>query len=329
LFVYTPATHNTLDLGRPVSASNQIAALVLGADGVVYGGTTSYQQGQLFAFNPATRVITDIVLPVTTTYQIDALTTADGRIYAGVGAQLVVYDPVTRDAHVLGAPQSCAFHTLAAGPDGRIYAGCSNQLLAYDPIKDEVTVVGKTPVAEIRSLAIGLGGRIYGSFFHEYTGRTIWYDSSVFVYDPRADRMLDLGMASTTGPVVLAACRDGAIYGGSNTTNSNYRGPAYLFAFRSDCPTGPVGTWDRITWEADTPPGTDLTVDVLNGYGVTTLVRNIENGGSLQAINPISNTAITLRANLSTTDPRVTPILKNWRVDYTFACNSQPDSGQP
>jgi hypothetical protein len=70
-----------------------------------------------------------------------------------------------------------------------------------------------------------------------------------------------------------------------------------------------------------------LTVDVLDGFNKPLLI-DVLNGGSLQAIDPISHTTISLRANLSTTDPRVTPILKNWRVDYVFACASQPVSGQ-
>ena len=130
----------------------------MGPDGLVYGGTTSYQAGRLFAFDPATRVITDITLPVTSTYWMEALTTAQGRIYAGIGNQLVAYDPGTRQAIRLGAPQPCAFHTLVAGPDGLIYAGCDDQLLAYNPQTAEVTLVGKTTVAEIRSLIVGSDG---------------------------------------------------------------------------------------------------------------------------------------------------------------------------
>ena len=110
----------------------------------------------------------------------------------------------------------------------------------------------------------------------------------------------------------------------SNTTNSNYAGPAYLFAFRTDCPQGAIGLWDKVTWQAQTPPGTRIAVDVL--YSVTALVRNIENGGSLQAIDAQKYPQLNLRANLFTSDPNVTPVLENWRVDYTFACGSQSNS---
>ena len=64
-------------------------------------------------------------------------------------------------------------------------------------------------------------------------------------------------------------------------------------------------------------------------YNGAALVRNIENSGSLQAIDAQKNPEISLRANLFTSDPSVTPVLQSWRVDYTFACAGPPGSGQP
>ncbi len=152
--------------------------------------------------------------------------------------------------------------------------------------------------------------------------------SKIFVYDPVEQRITNFGMDIGSGPVILTACGKSTIYGGSNTTNSNYSGPAYLFAFRTDCPQGAIGSWDKVTWQAQTPPGTRITVDILSGNGGPALVRNIENGGSLQAIDAQKYPQLSLRANLFISDPNVTPILQNWRVDYTYACSSQSGSAR-
>ncbi len=176
---------------------------------------------------------------------------------------------------------------------------------------------------EIRSLFVGNDQRLYGSIYNEYTNRmgAIFRNSKLLAYDTMHDHLIDLGIALPYGPFVLTACPNGILYVGTNTTNSNYMGPAYLFAFRTDCTSGPVGSWDRLTWEADMPPGTDIKVDILDPYNsAKPLLTGVQNGALLQSIDAQQHPAIRLRANLSTADPHVTPVLKRWRVDYTFAC---------
>lgn len=337
LFVYDPATDETWDVGRPADESVSIPALATGRDGLVYGGTLSYDhRATLFAFDPASGAITNIDLPVPQATLIEAVTVGeDGRVYAGVDSTLVVYDPATQQATSLGyidqTEPHCTIGALVTGPDGRIYGGCAARLFTYDPSDGSLSDLGDMQeLGRIAGLTVGGDGRIYGSVQHEYMSRSGKYRTNkVFVYDPVERRMTNLGMGVATGPVVLAACGEGLIYGGSDTTNSNYSGPAYLFAFRTDCTTGLVGTWDKVTWQADTPPGTRLMVDVLSQSGQL-LVGNVENGGSLQALDAASHPAIYLRANLFTSDPGTTPVLKNWRVDYTFTCNgdTQPRGAQ-
>jgi hypothetical protein len=144
-------------------------------------------------------------------------------------------------------------------------------------------------------------------------------DSELFAFDPAAQRVEPLALGLTSGLGTLAACSDGTVYVGSGSLNSMYSGPAYLFAFRPDCTSGLVGTWDRVTWEADTPPGTRVSVDVLSADG-RTLLPDVRSGTVLTGINSIQYPALTLQATLSSDNPATTPALKHWRVDYTFHC---------
>jgi len=81
-------------------------------------------------------------------------------------------------------------------------------------------------------------------------------------------------------------------------------------------------TWDIAVFNATTPAGTSLTVDVLPATGSSPIpgYANILSGTDLSAV---SERTIRLRANLSTTDPAATPILHDWSVTYTNAfCES-------
>jgi hypothetical protein len=192
------------------------------------------------------------------------------------------------------------------------------RFFVYDPAASVLTTVGE-PVKgngigenRIAALVVGNDGRVYGSVAHKYA------NSEIFAYDPATERLTNLGIALPLEVTALTTCNDGTIYGGTGVKNSYYRGSAYVFSFHTNCAAGPIGTWDSVAWEADTPRGTRITVDVLDRSGKVLL--NVRNGGSLRAINPSSNTAIMLQATLSTADARVTPVLKRWRVDYTFQC---------
>lgn len=323
LFLYNPRTGNTLDLGRPTTNTDQIAALTTGLDGLIYGGTVSYSgQARLFSIDPVQAQIKLLELPITQTYAIGPLAVGpNGRVYVGVGAALIVYEPASQQATVMGdtTSLSCTIQALAIDSDGQVYAGCGPYLVGYDESTGLFTQLatpgkenGYTP-GNVAALVVGHDKQVYGSIERNYS------NSELFVYRPGTKQSINLGIAIPTGVMALAMCPDGTIYGSSGTNNSYYGGPAYLFAFRSDCLAGPLRAWDHITWEADTPPGTSLTVDVLDEKGEV-LFGQVRNGGSLQSIAVQQHPAIRLRANLSTSDPHVTPTLKRWRVDYTFAC---------
>jgi hypothetical protein len=162
---------------------------------------------------------------------------------------------------------------------------------------------------------LGDDGLIYGSLASKSGA------GDIFTYDPRRPSQTPklIGAALKTGVTILVPGPAGVMYGAIGQYNSFYQGAAELIAFRTDCPSGPLGAWERLTWQAETPPGTRVVVDVLNQEGEL-LLADAPSGASLRAIDPISNTAIMLRATLSTQDPSVTPLLKNWRVDYAFSC---------
>ncbi len=319
IFVYDPATDQTLDVGKPTTSTARITTLITHSNGLIYGGTFAYRApGTLFEFDPAHNTLASIQTPLTQTYSIDALSVApNGSIYIGAPQNLLLFMPTTRQFAVLHHfKQWCSIHALLVHPNGKLYGGCGANLFSYDPSNGVVTELGAAATGiegNIAAVILGNDGRVYGSLDFKYT------NGHIFVYDPLTSRLSDLGIALPTGVTALTTCGDGTIFGGTGTTDSFYTGVSYLFAFRTDCISGPVGSWDRLTWEADTPPSTNLTVDVLDEQGEV-LLSQVSNGGSLQSIAAQQHPAIRLRANLSTFDPHVTPILKRWRVDYTFAC---------
>ena len=74
-------------------------------------------------------------------------------------------------------------------------------------------------------------------------------------------------------------------------------------------------TWDIVDYSATIPAGTTLTVDVLPANGTTPIpgYRNVLSGTDLSGI---SQRTIRLRANLSTTQRHITPVLHDWSVYY-------------
>ena len=85
---------------------------------------------------------------------------------------------------------------------------------------------------------------------------------------------------------------------------------------------GDNDTWDIAVFNATTPAGTMLTVDVLTETGSTPIAgyANILSGTDLSGL---SKRTIRLRANLSSDNPSVTPALHDWSVSFTNAsCES-------
>lgn len=333
LFVYDPAAGTTRDFGPAVAGTGQIAALAVAPGGLVYGGTISYDRATLFSFDPNTGAVVNLGASLPATHLVGAVAVAaDGRVFAGAGPALVMYDPAARSLTPLGSagtgdPTPCDIRALAIGRDGIVYGGCGTHLFAYQPGDTAVKVISDVSVteeeryqgypdygAQINAMAADANGRVYGSV-ERYFGT----DSRIFEYDPGTRQATSLGIAVPGAIMSLAACGEGAIYAGSGTNHSMYSGPAYLFAFSPQCAGGLLGTWDRVTWDAETPPGTGLRIDVFDDEG-RLLLANVRNGELLAPIDAGAKTGLVLQATLTTTVPTATPVLKHWRVDYTFQC---------
>ena len=78
--------------------------------------------------------------------------------------------------------------------------------------------------------------------------------------------------------------------------------------------------WGQLIFSVDTPAGTTLTVDVLDAANAA-LATNLASGADLGSLAALGGrTDLRLRANLATTNPAVTPRLRNWAV--TWAANA-------
>ncbi len=73
--------------------------------------------------------------------------------------------------------------------------------------------------------------------------------------------------------------------------------------------------WDTLTYAADIPSGTTLTVDVLPATG-TAPIPGYENVSTPVNLSDITEPSIRLRANLDTTDTTVTPVLHVWNASW-------------
>ena len=74
----------------------------------------------------------------------------------------------------------------------------------------------------------------------------------------------------------------------------------------------PFYLWGTLTFTKTTPPGTALSVDVLDGSG-NLLAGNVASETDLNALGIVQN-PIKLRASLTTVDTSLTPILSDWSV---------------
>ena len=84
---------------------------------------------------------------------------------------------------------------------------------------------------------------------------------------------------------------------------------------------GDGDTWDILAFNATTPVGTALTVDVLPVSGSLPIDpwRQIPSGSGGADLSGLAEGNIRLRANLSTSNIAVTPVLHEWSVSYTDA----------
>ncbi|MBN1310775.1 MAG: PQQ-like beta-propeller repeat protein [Anaerolineae bacterium] len=328
--IYDPRDSTLVMPTLPISQGARITALASGHDGKIYAAIEMHDSPpRLIAHDLTDGSTIDMGTPLNGTGEIYALTVAaDGRVYGAGGAigadeepdqMLFVYDPSV-DALTLArlhVPDSHHVSSLLIMPDGKVYIGTSapysgGNLFVYDPATGTVSTL---PVGgNVIALALGEDGRIYGS------AASPSGNGRLFMYDPRHPRLPPTIIGATpTGVTDLLPGPDGAMYGVTGQYNSFYNGATELIAFRTGCLTGTVGAWERVTWEAEIPRRTRVVVDVLDEEG-NVLLRNVKSGDPLWRIDPVEHSAIRLRATLFTKDERVTPVLKSWRVDYTFEC---------
>ena len=100
-------------------------------------------------------------------------------------------------------------------------------------------------------------------------------------------------------------------YGTSNSVPSGsiVSGPIIL---------GEGDTWEILEYNASILEGTGLTVDVLPETG-STPITGYEDVPAGTDLSGLGERTIRLRANLSTSDPEITPVLHDWSVTYTDA----------
>lgn len=83
---------------------------------------------------------------------------------------------------------------------------------------------------------------------------------------------------------------------------------------------GPAASWQQATWDADIPPGASFTVTVLSSSTATGQFLPVQGLGGLSAspvdLNAITDPYVKLVGTASTTDPRVTPALHQWRLRF-------------
>ncbi len=343
LMIYDPEESTVVTTTIPISGAQEILALASAPDGTLYGSTdrgaylANGGYAHLFRYDPTLNAVIDLGMPFTNTeWTIRALAvTSNGKIY-GIGgpatlstlshttlhfpgSRLFVYDPATQIFSFPGPDKDSRnrMRALLAGPDGKVYIGMEvgeeSGLHIYDPANDKwiywfIEGRGSNNIG-VQALTWGADGLIYGST-----------STQLFTYDPRyPDRPpVIIGTLNRTFTHLLAGS-NGTIYGTIGYYNSYFSTATELIAFRTDCAAGRIGAWERVTWEADTPRGTAISIDVLDEKGAV-LVRNIRNGGSLADTDPLIYPSVRLQATLTTRNPQVSPVLKSWQVEYTFEC---------
>jgi subtilisin-like proprotein convertase family protein len=87
---------------------------------------------------------------------------------------------------------------------------------------------------------------------------------------------------------------------------------------------GEGDTWDLLRFNATTPGGTTLTADVLPASGSMPIdpwrqIPSSQDGLAGIGLSGLADRNIRLRANLSTSNPSITPALHDWSVTYSDA----------
>lgn len=83
------------------------------------------------------------------------------------------------------------------------------------------------------------------------------------------------------------------------------------------------GNWIQAGYTATIPENTDLTIDILDGLDDSVLIADINNP---KDISGISAESLKLKANYTTTDNAVTPVIRDWWISYVSPSDTQESS---
>ena len=312
LFVFNAANGSFTNLGQPVTGESYLSCLTTGLDGRIYGGTIGFRSGfvhgHLFVHDPASGISTDLGPVLGGDSEVWSLTTGrDGKIYGGTGwrGEMFVYDPATGRITDLGRalPSETYVDSLTVAPDGTLWGGTypNAHLFHYDPTTRAFSDRGQTIPGESDVLALqtSADGQIFGA--------ASGHAGVLFRYDPSRGALTRLGKAIPGAAYVNGLCfhPNGLLYG---VTGASF---AHLFSYDRNF----VFRWGSLTYEANTPANTGMTVDVLDLQGHS-LMTGVASGTRVSA-NPASYPALRLRANLSTNNMAFTPRLARWSVRWS------------
>ena len=328
--------------------------LLLGPDGLLYGGAGGWEGPILFSYDPASGLLAEIPVGMSSELYVTSLARcSNGLIYgatAGESGQLFSYNPATGNVLHYGqaVPDETSIENLTCAPDGSIYGGTypTAHLFKFGNYTG-FTDLGQPVPGETSLSAVqwGADGKVYGGTAE---------GGHFFRYDPGSHAVTDLGqpVSHDTGIWNLAASPDGLLWGVTGGMEGHlfsfdpgpeqlsdlgrvYLYDRFVFGLAMDAggQTIYLGTgwnygemvayergyrfgWLDITYGSNTPDGTELAVDVLDTAGHT-LLPSVPSGGSLLPISSSEAPAIQLRGVLSTSDPNHSPELLDWAVHWT------------
>jgi hypothetical protein len=251
LLRFDPKTEKWDDLGRPAGESESfICKITTGTDGKIWGGT--FPSAKLFSYDPKTEVSEDFGRMDPDQFYCYPTAGDDGLIYCAIQFEktdIVVFDPEKKTKTSLIPPESRkpSRMSLVKGRDGKVYVklSASDQwfliegekklvevaksdvpfapsglpdgrtfslidgrfLRIENPLtkdKKEIPLQYEAAGAYIFTVGTGPDGKIYGSSM---------LPLRLFVYDPQANSLANLGKAShAAGEVYSMGALDGKLY---------------------------------------------------------------------------------------------------------------------
>jgi len=211
------------------------------------------------------------------------------------------------------ACQFCDMQPPALYSEPNITKGPSNTI-SWEPVADacEYFATCANDTNFFNTIAnSGWTGETEYKFTGLELGRMYWYrakarsqpDIDIWQQTAQADFETDVLVDTNTtadGNVVLAEAFGSYVSDGNITT------------VKIDLPE--YRQWDTVLFSKTTPQQTELTIDVLDGDDPCTLLLEDIAWGT--DISTVETNSIKLRANLSTSNSSVTPVLGDWSVSY-------------